>query len=393
MEFCELRYQDPRTRTYLGSPSLLRAPSGALIATHDYFGPGSPKNREEAEHLTSVYRSEDDGASWQNISHLADAFFSNLFLHRGAVYLLGVSQEYGSIVIRRTDDEGFTWTEPRDTGSGLLFPGGPRHDPPNYHCGVMPVLRARGRLYRAFEDNAPLHWPRGFQTFVISAPEEADLLEAASWTMSNRIAMDPAWAPSSWKPPMDLGWLEGNVVETPAGEIWNLLRVHSDPEVDQAALVRVEEEGQLVTFDPESGFIPFPGGMSKFTIRRDPISGLYLTLTNNNTNPDRPWRRHDLYSSAWQRNVLSLYASEDLLHWRFICILLEDDSGRSIEDSLHDTGFQYADWQFDGDDLICLVRTAHGGAPVFHDSNRITFHRLEGFRSLEGIAMLERSRK
>jgi hypothetical protein len=31
-----LRLQDPATRIYLGSPSLVRLPSGDLLATHDY---------------------------------------------------------------------------------------------------------------------------------------------------------------------------------------------------------------------------------------------------------------------------------------------------------------------------------------------------------------------
>ena len=382
MLFCQLRHQDPRTRTYLGSPSIVRTPGGGLLATHDYFGPNCPKNHENAEHLTSVYRSEDDGVSWCNVTHISNAFFSSLFVHNGNVYLFGVSQEYGSIVIRRTDDEGFTWTHPGDETSGLLFRGGSGHESPNYHCGVMPVLQSGGRLYRAFEDNSPLHWPRGFQSLVVSAPDDADLLNAANWTMSNKLPMNPAWVPSSWKSPIDLGWLEGNVVETPDSNLWNILRVHSDPEVDKAAIVLVKDQGRTVSFEPSNGFIDFPGGMSKFSIRHDPETGLYFTLTNNNTNPDRPWRIHDLYSSAWQRNVLSLFASEDLIHWRHIETLLEDDSDVSPDESLRCTGFQYADWQFDGDDLIYLVRTAYDGAPIFHDSNRITFHRLAGFRSL-----------
>lgn len=50
-------------------------------------------------------------------------------------------------------------------------------------------------------------------------------------------------------------------------------------------------------------------------------------------------------------------------------------------ESLRDTGFQYVDWQFDGDDIIYTVRTAYDGAHSFHDANRITFGRLPGFRS------------
>jgi hypothetical protein len=142
--------------------------------------------------------------------------------------------------------------------------------------------------------------------------------------------------------------------------------------VDKAAVVRVLDQGRRLTFDPATGFIDLPGGGHKFTIRRDPLTGVYLTLSNNNTDPAFPR----------QRNVLSLFASTDLRHWHHIRTLLEDDSDLSYADSMRLTGFQYVDWQFDGDDLICLVRTAYGGAHTYHDSNRITFYRLAGFRHL-----------
>ena len=48
-------------------------------------------------------------------------------------------------------------------------------------------------------------------------------------------------------------------------------------------------------------------------------------------------------------------------------------------------GFQYADWLFEGDDLIAVSRTAfddrHGGARNQHDANYMTFHRVENFRT------------
>ena len=34
MDFTELRFQDPRTKSSLGSPSLVRLPGGDLPATH-----------------------------------------------------------------------------------------------------------------------------------------------------------------------------------------------------------------------------------------------------------------------------------------------------------------------------------------------------------------------
>jgi hypothetical protein len=45
------------------------------------------------------------------------------------------------------------------------------------------------------------------------------------------------------------------------------------------------------------------------------------------------------------------------------------------------TGFQYVDWQFDGDDIIYLVRTAYRGAIRYHDSNWIIYRVLKDFRT------------
>ena len=146
------------------------------------------------------------------MTHIAGAFWSSLFVHRGAVYLLGASQQYGSIVIRRSEDGGNTWTHPADESSGLLFRGGPYREGPNYHCAPVPVLEAGGRLYRAFEDCDPCQWPAGFQALVISADAGADLLRAASWRMSNKLPYDPAWNPPAWGPLQAPGWLEGNMV-------------------------------------------------------------------------------------------------------------------------------------------------------------------------------------
>lgn len=370
--FDQVKFQDAATKTYLGSPSLIRLDDGDLLATHDYFGPGCPRNHEAEEHLTSVYRSADEGQTWVNVTHIAGAFWSSLFRHRGCVYLLGTSQQYGSIVIRRSEDNGNTWTHPRDSKSGLLFKGGPFREAPNYHCAPVPILIKDGRLYRAFEDCDPCVWGPGFRSLIVSADEGADLLDVSNWAMSNKLSYDPAWTPRDWPELEAPGWLEGNVVEAPNGETWNLLRFNSAPVVDKVAIVKVEEEGRRVSFDPATGFIDFPGGMSKFTIRRDPDTALYLTLSNNNTDP------------AWpnQRNVLSLHVSEDLVHWEHKATLMQDDSDLSHEDSIRLTGFQYADWQFDGDDLIYLTRTAYDGANNFHDANRITFHKLKGFRRL-----------
>ena len=372
MKFNQIKFQHPKTKTYLGSPSIIRLIGGTMLATHDYFGPGCPKNHENEEHLTSVYRSTDDGATWSNLTHVANAYWSTLFTHQGDVYLIGTSQQYGSIVIRRSSDGGYTWSHPSDDRSGLLFQGGPFHQPPNYHCAPVPILEKDGRLYRAFEDCTPCLWGTGFQSLIISADSSADLLQASSWMMSNKLPFDSSHVPSEWGKLEKPGWLEGNLVETKGGEVWNILRFNSTPIWDKAAVIQVHDGGQKITFQPNDGFIDFPGGITKFTIRFDSVSELYLTLSNNNPNTENPSRR----------SVLSLHASENLTDWQHKMTLLQDDSGLPYNQSIELTGSQYPDWQFDGEDIICLVRTAYDGAHNFHDSNRITFHRIKNFRRL-----------
>ena len=392
MKWSRIKYHPERAKSYLGSPSIVRLTDGALLASHDYFGlAGCPKNHEAEESLTSIYRSEDNGASWVNITHIMNCYWSSLFLHDGAVYILGTSQQYGSIVIRRSTDGGFTWTHPANERSGLLFRGGVYHDPPNYHCGPMPVVSHDGRLYRAFEDCDPPGWGN-FQAGVISAPVDADLLDAANWTMSNKIPFDPGWIPSSWDKHEATApvWREGNVVVAPDGQLWNIMTYEAGAIMDEKCpRLLISDAGKTLSFDPDSGYIDFPGAKAKFTIRRDPVTGKYLSLVNSLVDKDllRQMASDDLASQRYrgkhpmrQRNVLSLTVSDDLWNWRMVKTLLRDDTGLAPEASILLTGFQYVDWQYDGDDLIYVVRTAYRGARNFHDSNQIIYCVLRNFR-------------
>lgn len=373
MIYTEVKYMPERSKTYLGSPSIIRLDDGTLVASHDYFYAEKDAFDDGLMRMSSVYRSEDDGQTWVNCAQLIGAFWSTLFLHKGELYMLGCNRRFGSIVIRKSLDGGFSWTFPFDGETGLLFEGGAAIEPPSYHCAPTPVLVHEGRIYRAYEDNVTGLWPTGFQALVIAADVDADLLKASSWSMSKRLPFDGSKVPSDWGE-TGPGFLEGNMVADPDGQLWDIMRMSTEPHSDYAAMVKVTEgkDGMSLSLDYENDIIRLPGGTHKFTIRRDPVSGYYYTLGNNNTVPGK----------ASQRNIVTLSVSKNLRDWKILKAVIRDESGLSEEDSLRLTGFQYVDWQFDGNDIIALVRTAWRGAVRFHDSNRITFHRVKGFREL-----------
>lgn len=346
------------TGRYVGSPAIAILPDGRYVASHDLFG---PKSTEHQRSVTRVFRSEDRGRTWKHLTDIHGAFWSSLFTHRGSLYLLGTYHHYGNTVIRRSPDGGESWTVPRDASSGLLLEGG-------YHCAPMPVIEHAGRLWRAMEDRGGGGgWGAHFRSYMLSAPIGADLLLASSWTRSNGVARDATWLGGEFG-----GWLEGNAVPTPDGRIVNFLRVEC-PGGGKAAVIDVSADGRTQTFDPATGFVDFPGGAKKFTIRHDPRTDRYWSLTN--------WvpPRHAHQAAGGTRNTLTLVSSADLRRWRIHTVLLHHP-----DRSRH--GFQYPDWLFDGNDIVAAIRTAYddgvGGAHNAHDANLLTFHRFEGFREL-----------
>jgi hypothetical protein len=258
---------------------------------------------------------------------------------------------HGPAAIRRSTDDGRTWSEPKDAKSGLL------DSSHTYHSSGVPVVVHGGRVWRAFEQSIGGEKNRvGWLAVVFSAPEDSDLLDARNWTISE---------------PLHHGgrirqWIEGNIVVAPDGGVVNVIRTNSD-QADKAMIIRVSADGKKLSCDPARDLIDFPGGASKFTIRFDQKSGRYWSLANKQTNPTA------------KRNVLVLVSSTDLHNWKVVQTVLSDPDQEKI-------GFHYVDWLVDGSDLIFTSRTAYpdgmGGPRNHHDNNFITFHRIENFRQL-----------
>lgn len=348
------------SRVFLGSAGIAVLPDGTYLAKHDEFGPGST---EKVSAVTRVYRSTDRGRTWEPISRIEGLFWASIFPHRGAVYVMGTTagHRHGHCVIRRSSDGGRTWTEPKDERSGRLFPD------ISYHTAPVPVVVHQGRIWRAMEDEkGGTKWGLMFRAFMLSAPEDADLLVAANWTASNALPHDSTYLGGRFG-----GWLEGNAVVDPAGRMVNVLRVDHRAVPEQAAIIRLSQDGRQASFDPARDFVDFPGGCKKFVIRPDPQGGRYWTLANAILPP------HAGGNVERIRNAAVLMSSPDLRTWTPHHVALYHANTASH-------GFQYLDWLFDGNDLVVVARTAFddgiGGAENQHNSNYLTFHRVEKFR-------------
>jgi hypothetical protein len=405
----EVVWQPEHTGIYLGSPSVLRIGPSTILAAHDKFGGGT----KEGAGTAYVFASNDDGQTWAPAGQASPMYWATLFQRPGdsAVYLMGAGGDGSApptqATISRSMDGGKTWA----TAVAVT------HSNVSYSTGCTPVLIHAGRIWRAYEHNVGPGWATGYSALVLSAPLNAtDLLDPSVWTSSGELNFQSVAGkvPAAWSSPQivsNFGWLEGNAVEPVGGDsdpgVHIFLRVNSQPAANKGALLYVPAPAAMPTF---VGWVdPFPGGMSKFAIRRDNVSGLYVTLSNwvsdssvtfppmcgpasmpsaavpccgfmeacYTTFPNCLWCHADA------RNNLTLSVSADLQTWRVISVVLTDDTGVPTYTSLLGTGFQYVDYHFDGadgGDIVYAARAGYRGSNNYHNANRQLFGRVTDWR-------------
>ncbi len=339
---------------YLCSPSLLRHPDGHLLASMDVYGPKMPQN------LTLIFRSDDDGESWHYVTELFPCFWGKIFIHRGALYMLAVNTEYGDLLIGRSDDGGATFSEPVT----LLRGGNGKNGEPGVHKNPQPVLEFGGRIWNTFEWGS---WIKKYHAAaVMSAPADSDLLDPDSWSFSEPVKYDPNWkgVPAG----ESAGNIEGSLTVID-GELYNIMRYSMDKLERKYGLA---VSYRVNTREPEApleyaGCIEFPCNNSKFEIKYDDVSRKYYSVASRITDENL----------TKARNLLSLMVSDNCTDWRVLCDIIDC---RECDPAL--VGFQYVDFEFEGDDIIFLCRTAMNGAHSYHDSNHITFHKISDFRKI-----------
>jgi hypothetical protein len=335
----------PPAKIYISSPSFVVMPDGGYAAAHDLFGKNS---NDFVSGTTKVFYSRDQGATWTAQSVVADMHQASLFFH-DALYLFGYTKGSGNVAIRKSTDNGVTWTTPSDAKTGLLKVG----------------------RYGGTPSSAVLHDNRiwiGANTSAMSAGVGSDLLDAASWSSCKPLRQDPQWLGASWT-----FWSEGQIVASPQTGVVLLPKSDGLPFV---GLLRAASPDAF-SFNPDADFAAVPGAEKKFGAKYDPISKRFYILSN----PVLP-AHFGRIKPQLARTTAAMLASKDLRHWDVEKIFLFTPN---LDDGTWGEAFQYFSFDFDGDDLALVSRTSFsiGGykPPRGHDSNLLTFHKIKNFRT------------
>lgn len=307
------------------------------------------RNWKEIDTVTVLRVSDDDGATWRETVRLPHIRWGGFFEVGGTVYFSGTSGERQAVAIHRFRSETAYDVAYFDFGCGWTSP--------------TTVLVDGGRVYQALG------------TAAISAPVDADLLRRESWTVSSslRPILTQDWflRASGEQTAPRFTVMEGNILRAPDGKIYNIMRTETQPNSGYAAILELTRDGrEYKPVESCNSLLRFPTSVSKFVIKRDPVSGKYLSLTSLQT----------VRGFGDQRSVLSLIWSEDLFCWHTAEILLVDRTLMNPVCSAYLHSFQYVDFVIDGDDIRMLVREAAGRTNIWHDGTHITLYRIAGFR-------------
>ena len=412
------RSEHPR-ELFLGSPSIVALADGRLVASLDWFGPGVSKHctgpvgkryHFDMQVQAGIFTSEDGGKTWTQRATFAFQH-ARLFEAGGALYLLG---HKGNIMIMKSADAGITWstpvalTDPDDKGG-------------RYTQAPANVLTADGKIHLIMMYLTDYSY-RGYFVSTLAlvgmrALANMDLCDRRNWSISPPSEAFRELVPDNQldyfgvpffdvpdrnrdsrvvagRPANRIGWHEAHLLQIvdpnhqwfdPSGSTFHVLARADAHRSNMAALavMKVDDDGcmrfelQEVPSGKAISFLPLPGGNIKFHVLYDQPTRLYWLVSNqvtdSMTRPDAlPPERYGLPCN--QRERLVLHFSKNLVDWQFAGLVAK---GKSPLESR-----SYASMDVDGQDLVILSRSADEYAKSAHDTNLITFHRVEAFRGL-----------
>ncbi len=300
------------------------------------------KSGKELSANMVVAVSYDNGVTWKEIAEVEDVKQASLYVLDHTVYVFGCNESgsnnwYGIVARLNHDTMEFDTVRIEVNASGA--PGA--------------VVVNKGRIYRAYSG------------YVISAPTDSDLMDAANWTITSPRA-------TTGEPSLTIG---------PDGEVYMLIRMSdaSDPD-GYAKILKVSEDGKKLSEVSSINGVPcfnskvrLGTAWSFFNIRYDAATQKYYSLISKHTVATAP---------KYQRTVLVLVCSDDLINWTEVGSVLVEREMLNEVYAANAHGYQYVDFVMDGEDIVMIVREATGETNWFHDGKYATLYRIRNYKEL-----------
>lgn len=354
-------------RIYTASPSIVKLPNGEYLLSFNLFGSDmSPAT--DVSGTTYLYKSADKGNTWTPLpgSPMMDMKRGSLFVQDGIVYIWGYRAAPGQIIIRKSTDNGLTWsTETQLTTN--------KHGGTPFNPVFMPDHNGVNRVWCAVAG----------KSLMSGRPDATLIMNASNWTgvgADTNTNNQPVFGSGVSVAVIS----EAQIVSSPQTGLVVMPKVQMDgvsaPYFSYTVLLKRNptSNNNLQTATKEN-WVALPGAEKKFAASYDPVSQKFYVLSN----PVLP--AHESGSGfTWQliRNTGALISSRDLYHWDVEQLFL-------YSGNINYEGFQYFNFDYDGDDMIVASRTAfditgesgvNNKPPRGHDSNMITFHKISNFR-------------
>ncbi len=319
---------------YLASPFIVEF-QGDLYVSMDCFRGGDQRG---GFNLTILFRSKDDGKTWDYVCDLIPGFWGTLFVANGRLCLLSCSTEFGSLIVSSSAD-GENWSAP----TTLIYGNGSGYGV-GVHKGVGAPCECNGKLFFPIEYGGyPVN---EFAPFIVAYDLSKDVQDIGAWERSEVCRVEHEWGGAQ-----DIRFaIEGNLV-LKDGEMYNLLRFAGG----QALVLKVDTDNvaNAPTFHK---VVNLPIGHCKFFVQQAE-DGTYYAMGNH---------------TCYPRHIIRLYSSKDLENWE----LVETVEDISALDKDKD-GIQYPGFIIKGNKLYTVLRIGLHGSHSFHDSNAIALRVVE----------------
>jgi hypothetical protein len=218
--------------------------------------------------------------------------------------------------------------------------------------------------------NPASSWINGAKLQLCHASTSADLTDPSSWTFSNNVQISGTLINGD----TSKGFWEPNILLDQNGDCKIVTRVNSDLRINLGAVVDVTlGESASISYNTTTGLRTVPGGHVFYKVLWDSQSQKYLAISTRNT------RGNANSTDFIQRTVLQLISSPDLTTWTHVADIVREPQYETLEKTIL-AGWQYSDWEFDGNDIVGIIRVGEYGIAINqHQASAIYFVRIKNY--------------